>query len=174
MMSHKKFNSYDTKYNKTENFNDSSNSSNSAYFNNISSEDKEALRLLSLQLRGIALDFYGEILFLTSTMQGISYILERYDNIEGNEHSTTLAPDVIALQSSYTFLAAKLIFINIAFTRFNIIYKKKEEGTFKYSLWPNYYINFANVLSLIVLYYYIRAAQGIVARDNTQPVFGGI
>lgn len=138
----------------------------------ISDEDMESLRLLSLQLKGILLDYCGDSLLWNSTMQGIQYILEKYDGIDGNEHTSTFAPDMIALQSSYAFLAAKLISINVAFTRFNIVSKKKAEGTFKYSLQPNIDINIANVLNLIVSYYFIRAAQGIVSRDNIQPVFG--
>ena len=155
-----------------DNLNTSNGDSNSSSSNIISDEDKESLRLLSLQLRAILIDYYGETLLWNSTMQGISYILEKYDNIDGNEHNTTLAPDIVALQSTEVFLAAKIIFSNVSFTRFDIVSKKKAEGTFKYSLQPNIDINTANILSLIASYYYIRAANGIVARDNTQPVFG--
>lgn len=138
----------------------------------ISDEDMESLRLLSLQLKAILLDYCGDTLLWNSTVQGIQYILEKYDRINDNEHTSTLAPYVLALQSAYAFLAAKLILINISFTRFNIVSKKKAEGTFKYSLQPNIDINIANALNLIVSYYFIRAAQGIVMRDNVQPVFG--
>ena len=105
-------------------------------------------------------------------MQGISYILKKYDNIEGNEHDTTLPPDIVALQSTEVFLTANIILANVAFTRFDIVSQKKAEGTFKYSLQPNIDVNTANVLNLLASYYYIRGAKGIVARDNTQPVFG--
>lgn len=155
-----------------DNLNTSNRDSNSSSSNMISDEDKESLRLLSLQLRAILIDYYGETLLWNATMQGISYILEKYDNIERNEHDTTLTPDIVALQSTEVFLAAKIIFSNVGFTRFDIVSQKKAEGTFKYSLQPNMDINIANVLNLIASYYYIRAAKGIVARDNTQPVFG--
>lgn len=159
-----------------EDFNNNSNTinrdANSSSSNTISDEDKESLRLLSMQLKAILIDYYGETLLWNATMQGILYILEKYDNIEGNEHDTTLTPDIVALQSTEVFLAAKIIFANVAFTRFHIVSQKKAEGTFRYSLQPNRDINTANVLNLISSYYYIRAAKGIVPRDNTQPVFG--
>lgn len=160
---------YDEDNNESSNKEESNSSDNN--LGRISNEDLESLRLLSYQLRAILIDFYSEALLWNSTMQGIGYILEKYDGIEGNEHTTNYAPDIVALQSAYGFLSAKLVFASVAFTRFNIVSKKKAEGTFKYNLQPNCDINTANIINLISSYYYIRAANGIVARDNVQPVF---
>lgn len=145
---------------------------NNLNVNEISAKDMESLNLLSLQLKGILIDFYAESLLWSSTIQGIQYILEKYDGIDGNEHTSTFMPDMTALQASYTFLAAKMISLYIGFTRYNIVSEMKARGTFNFSLQPNIDINTANVLNMIVSYYYIRAFQGIVNRDNIQPIFG--
>lgn len=138
----------------------------------ISDEDKQSIMLLLLQLKSMLIDLCGVAFIWNSTIEGIEYILERYDNIEGNEHSTNLEPDMLVLQGSYIFLYSKLINTNVAFTRFNTVYKKKAEGNYKYSLQPNYDVNIANILNLLVSYYYIRASQILVSRDTRQPVYG--
>lgn len=58
------------------------------------------------------------------------------------------------------------------YNRYNTVYNKKLKGEFPYSLEPNILINTANLLDLISNVYYIKAAEGILARDNNQPVFG--
>ncbi|MDO5516780.1 MAG: hypothetical protein Q4F66_04445 [Clostridium sp.] len=172
---------YEFYYDMSNNMDDSDYSNNSEYGNNnkgsilwdeISDEDKQSLRLLMLQLKSMLIDLCGTAFIWNSTIEGIEYILERYDGIEGNEHSTNLEPDMLVLQGSYIFLYSKLINTNVAFTRFNTVWKKKVEGNYRYSLEPNYYVNAANILNLLVSYYYIRAAKILVSRDNRQPVYG--
>ena len=66
----------------------------------------------------------------------------------------------------------KLLFIEIAFNRYNDVYNKKLKGEFPYSLEPNILINTANLLDLALCIYYIKEAEEIFVRGNNQPVFG--
>ena len=145
---------------------------NNFYGNEISSQDLISLNLLTLQLKGILLNYFGNSLLWNSTIQGIQHVLEKYDSIEGNEHDSNLTPDLIALQSYYISLVAKIISLYIAFTRYNVVSEMKVNGDFNFSLQPNIYINTANVLNIIVSYYYIRALQGIILDRDIQPIFG--
>lgn len=108
-------------------------------------------------------------------MQGREVIYSKYNtnnNVENNDILSPIVPDNTVLQATYIFFLMKLLFIQIAFTRYNTVYNKKLKGEFPYSLEPNILINTANLLDLISNVYYIKAAEGILARDNNQPVFG--
>lgn len=136
---------------------------------NISQDDLESLRLLQMQLKAILIDIYSEVTLWNSTIDGMEYILQKYDH-KNNIREVT--PDILALQSSYGFFIARSIFMNIAFTRYKIVSKRFREGTFEYSLQPNLDINTANIFGTIANLFFIKGAQGIVNRDNNQPVFG--
>ncbi|NME81546.1 hypothetical protein [Clostridium sp. SM-530-WT-3G] len=162
------------------NFNNDNNEKESAYNNNtatiswdkISDEDKQSICLLIIQLRSIVTDLCAYALIWQATMKGIQYILERYDSIEGNEHTTDLEPDILVLNGLYIALISKLMNTYVSFTRYNIVTNKLAQGTYKYSSLPNYYINVANILNLLVSYYRIEATKILVARDTSQPIYG--
>lgn len=175
-------NSYTSKNNSTK-YTDYSNGNNSSTYNteDFSEEDTESLLLLEIQLRGTLIVIYGQLLLMQANFQGREVIYNKYkdkndiDNSKNSNNSNTMSqvtPDKTVLKATYIFFLIKLLFIQIAFTRYNTVYNKKLNGEFPYSLEPNILINNANLLDLISCIYYIKAAEEILARDNNQPVFG--
>ena len=81
-------------------------------------------------------------------------------------------PDITVLESIYAAIVARLMLIDVAFTRYDILNNKLNNGEINFSLKPNDDINTASVLSAIGYMYALRGAQGIYERDITQPVFG--
>lgn len=153
---------------------------------NISEDDLQSLYLLDIQLKATMFVIYGQLLLCEANFQGRQVIFDKYNNesknnnesndSEDSQDSTSpispVTPDKTVLQATYIFFTMKLIFIQIAFTRYDMVYNKKINGKFPYSLEPNEIINTANLLDLISCIYYIKAAEEILARDNNQPVFG--
>ena len=169
-------NSYKSKNNSTK-YTDYSNGNNSSIYNgeDFSEEDIESLLLLEIQLRGTLIVIYGQLLLIQANFQGREVIYNKYKDNNDIDKSNTMSqvtPDKTVLKATYIFFLIKLLFIQIAFTRYNTVYNKKLNGEFPYSLEPNILINNANLLDLISCIYYIKAAEGILARDNNQPVFG--
>ena len=175
-------NSYKSKNNSSK-YTDYSNGNNSSTYNteDFSEEDTESLLLLEIQLRGTLIVIYGQLLLMQANFQGREVIYNKYkdkndiDNSKNSNNSNTMSqvtPDKTVLKATYIFFLIKLLFIQIAFTRYNTVYNKKLNGEFPYSLEPNILINNANLLDLISCIYYIKAAEEILARDNNQPVFG--
>lgn len=153
----------------------SSNNNTSSTYNieEFSEEDIESLFLLEIQLRGTLTVIYGQLLLVQANFQGREVIYNKYKDNNNNDNTMTqVTPDKTVLVATYIFFLIKLLFIQIAFSRYNTIYNKKLKGEFPYSLEPNILINNANLLDLISCIYYIKAAQEILARDNNQPVFG--
>ncbi|WP_133013547.1 hypothetical protein [Clostridium cuniculi] len=169
-------NSYTSKNNSSK-YTDYSNENNSSTYNreDFSEEDIESLLLLEIQLRGTLIVIYGQLLLIQANFQGREVIYNKYKDNNDIDNSNTMlqvTPDKTVLKATYIFFLIKLLFIQIAFTRYNTVYNKKLNGEFPYSLEPNILINNANLLDLISCIYYIKAAEGILARDNNQPVFG--
>ena len=169
-------NSYKSKNNSSK-YTDYSNENNSSTYNreDFGEEDIESLLLLEIQLRGTLIVIYGQLLLIQANFQGREVIYNKYKDNNDIDNSNTMSqvtPDKTVLKATYIFFLIKLLFIQIAFTRYNTVYNKKLNGEFPYSLEPNILINNANLLDLISCIYYIKAAEGILARDNNQPVFG--
>ena len=179
--SYKYKNSYNRKSNSSKDAN-YYNSNNSSTYNTeeFSEEDIESLLLLEIQLKGTLTIIYGQLLLIQANFQGREVIYSKYkDNNDihnsNNNNSDTMSqvtPDKTVLEATYIFFLMKILFRQIAFTRYNTVYNKKLKGEFPYSLEPNILINNANLLELISSIYYIKAAEEILARDNNQPVFG--
>lgn len=137
-------------------------------FSKISSEDKESIRLLNDQLGACIVGTLAYLFLYESTYEGIELIFKKYS---GEEIYTT-EPDILSLESTYLFLIERLIFANVAFTRFNIVYNKAINGQFNFSIKPNVDICIANIFNIIADIYFIIGAQGIYDRDRLQPIFG--
>lgn len=160
------------------------NDKNSEYYSstygieNISEEDLQSLNLLDIQLKATLIVIYAQLLLCEANIQGRQVILNKYIKEEKDDSNINENliypnfPDKTVLQATYIFFAMKLVFIEVAFTRYNMNYNKKLNGDFPYSLEPNEIINSANLLDLVSCIYYIKAAEEILARDNNQPVFG--
>lgn len=170
------------KKNNSNKYKDYFNSNNSSTYNReqFSEEDIESLLLLEIQLIGTLIVIYGQLLLIQANFQGREVIYNKYKDNNDRETNTInngntvsqITPDRTVLKATYIFFLIKLLFIQIAFTRYNTVYNKKLNGEFPYSLEPNILINNANLLDLISCIYYIKAAEEILARDNNQPIFG--
>ena len=162
--------------NKSYKYNNNSNKSSTYNIENLSEDDLESLFLLDIQLKGTFTVIYGQLLLVQANFQGREVIYNKYknNNNSNNNNGNTMSqvtPDKTVLEATYIFFLMKILFIQIAFTRYNTVYNKKLKGEFPYSLEPNILINNANLLDLVSCIYYIKAAEGILARDNNQPVF---
>lgn len=149
--------------------NNSNNDSSNINFEDISKEDLFSLELLRQQILASIISIYGSIVSYNAALQGVQVIIENYTKME---RVSPIAPDLSGLQAAYIFLATRLIFTKVSFTRYAIVREKKEKGEFKYSLNANLNINAANLIGLLSNLYLIRGAEQIVARDNNQPIFG--
>lgn len=152
------------------------NSNNGSTYNmeNLGKDDIQSLSLLDIQLKGTLTVIYAQFLLVQANFQGREVIYNKYKTDSENSKSeiTAIVPDKTVLEATYIFFLMKLLFIEIAFNRYNDVYNKKLKGEFPYSLEPNILINTANLLDLVSCIYYIKAAEEIFARDNNQPVFG--
>lgn len=135
---------------------------------NMSDEDIETLKLLNIQKTAQIIFIYSDILSYISTLEGIELIYRKYRSNSGRIPN----PDILAVQSVYLAVMAKMITTKISFTRYKKLYKKQMEGEFEYSLEPNININTGNVLGLISYFYLLSGAIGLYERDLSQPVFG--
>lgn len=135
---------------------------------NFSESDIRSLKLLDEQLRAQTMFIYSDFLSYLSTIEGIQLIYSKYDSSISNIYN----PDITALQSLYAAIVARLMIANVAFTKYDILIDKFNNGEINFSLQPNVDINIANILSIMGYMYALRGAQGIYDRDITQPVFG--
>lgn len=141
---------------------------NSNNYYNFSENDIRSLKLLNEQLRAQAIYIYSDYLAYLSTIESIQLIYSKYDSSILNIYN----PDITVLESIYAAIVARLMLIDVAFTRYDILNNKLNNGEINFSLKPNDDINTASVLSAIGYMYALRGAQGIYERDITQPVFG--
>ena len=136
---------------------------------NFSEYDRESLKLLDEQLRAQTMFIYSDFLSYLATIEGIQLIYSKYDSsISSNIYN----PDITALQSVYAAIVARLMIADVAFTKYDILINRFNNGEIDFSLQPNVDINIANILSLMGYMYALRGTQGIYERDITQPVFG--
>lgn len=167
-------NNYNTNNKKTNNKEE--NGGSSTYnIENISEYDLQSLYLLDIQLKATMFLIYGQLLLCEANFQGRQVIFDKYNNNDSENNTSSISAvtlDKTVLQATYIFFTMKLIFIQISFTRYDMVYNQKINGEFPYSLEPNEIINTANLLDLISSIYYIKAAEEILARDSNQPIFG--
>lgn len=137
---------------------------------NISEADRQSIRLLMIQLRAIYIGIYADFLTLNSTLEGIQIILDKYDDKE--DILPDALPDVLGLKATYLYLIARFLSIYVSFSRYNTVSQLLAKGEYKYTIYPNVFINNSNILGLIANIYSLRAATAIVNRDNIQPIYG--
>ena len=147
-------------YKKTKNINNYT-YDESNYYNLMSEADIQSLKLLYLQAQTVIIVIYAYIIFYIATIEGIQVIYEKYNNNKDNKLDSKM-PDGLAL---------KVVYI-LAINRYNILYKEKLNGEFEYSLQPNIYIIISSLFSIVSDIFLINGAEGVYARDISQPIFG--
>lgn len=141
-------------------------------FNNINytSDQLEELRLLSLQEQADITGIVADILSYASTRAGFQIVDDNARNID-DKYDVARA-DILAIQSIYLTIFARIVYTQIGFTRYEHLYEKYINGEIDYSLQPDMDINTGNIIRLISNYYFLRGALGIYERDSNQPIFG--
>lgn len=154
----------------------------------------QELELLNLQLNAQVVRIIVDIILYFVTVKSIELISNTNgNNSNGNNSSDTssstgnstsssntsnsqqeqiLEIDRTILSVSYINVLLTLISAYIAFTRFDTLVEKKNNGQFDESLQPNIDINTSVLFGLISGIFFIRAAVGALERDSTQSIFG--
>lgn len=108
---------------------------------NISIDSSKELSLMILQLGAINIRFYADYLAYISILESIQLVYNKYQknkNIKVN-------PDIPAIQSAICYFLSRVILANVAFTRYDELYKKYGETQYRDLLQPNAYINVGNI-----------------------------
>lgn len=135
---------------------------------NFSEDDKEELYLLNIQKFADIIFIVSDVISYISTKESIDLIYSKYGFIPDRIPN----PDVSAIQSIVLTLAARLIYTQIGFIRYEHLYDKKINGELEYSLKPNVDINISNIFRTVGNFYGLMAAIEIYNRDMGQPIFG--
>lgn len=157
---------------KTKRKNSDTYNNNGYEFNNMNytSDQLEELRLLMLQEQADITGIVADILSYASTRAGFQIVEDNANNI--NDQYDVARADILAIQSMYLTIFARLIYTQIGFTRYEHLYDRYKNGEIDYSLQPDMDINTGNIIRLISNYYLLRGALGIYERDSNQPIFG--
>ena len=135
---------------------------------NISIDDSKELSLLLSQLDGINIRFYADYLAYISILESIQLVYNKYQknkNIKVN-------PDIPAIQSAICYFLSRVILANVAFTRYDELYKKYGETQYKGLLQPNASINVGNIFGVIGCIYILLGFMERYERNINGPVFG--
>ncbi|MEG0296411.1 MAG: hypothetical protein RR620_06790 [Clostridium sp.] len=137
---------------------------------NYTSEQLEELRLLSLQEQADITGIVADLLSYASTRAGFQIVDDNARNI--NDQYDVARADILAIQSLYLTIFARIVYTQIGFTRYENLYEKYINGEIDYSLQPDMDINTGNIIRMISNYYLLRGTLGIYERDSNQPIFG--
>lgn len=135
---------------------------------NISIDDSKELSLLLSQLDGINIRFYADYLAYISILESMQLVYNKYQK----EKNIRVNPDIPAIQSAICYFLSRLILANVAFTRYDELYKKYGETQYSYLLQPNVSINVGNVFGIIGSIYILLGFMERYERNINGPVFG--
>lgn len=135
---------------------------------NISIDDSKELSLLLLQLDGINIRFYADYLAYISILESMQLVYNKYKK----EKNIRVNPDIPAIQSAICYFLSRLILANVAFTRYDELYKKYGKTQYKDLLQPNVSINVGNVFGVIGCIYILLGFIERYERNINGPVFG--
>lgn len=134
----------------------------------ISIDSNKELSLMILQLDAINIKFYADYLAYITILESIQLVFER---AKGNKKSK-LNPDIPAIQSSIFYLLSRVMLANIAFTRYDELYKKYGKTQFKNLLQPSVSINVGNIFGIVGSIYILVSFMERYERNITGPIFG--
>lgn len=135
---------------------------------NISIDSIKELSLMILQLGAINIRFYADYLAYISILESIQLVYNKYQknkNIKVN-------PDIPAIQSAICYFLSRVILANVAFTRYDELYKKYGETQYRDLLQPNAYVNVGNIFGVIGCIYILLGFMERYKRNINGPVFG--
>lgn len=135
---------------------------------NISIDDSKELSLLLSQLDGINIRFYADYLAYISILESMQLVYNKYQK----EKNIRVNPDIPAIQSAICYFLSRLILANVAFTRYDELYKKYGKTQYRDLLQPNVSINVGNVFGVIGCIYILLGFIERYERNINGPVFG--
>lgn len=135
---------------------------------NISIDSSKELSLMTLQLGAINIRFYADYLAYISILESIQLVYNKYQKNE----NIKVNPDIPAIQSAICYFLSRVILANVAFTRYDELYKKYGETQYRDLLQPNAYINVGNIFGVIGCIYILLGFMERYKRNINGPVFG--
>ena len=135
---------------------------------NISIDDSKELSLLLSQLDGINIRFYADYLAYISILESMQLVYNKYKK----EKNIRVSPDIPAIQSAICYFLSRLILANVAFTRYDELYKKYGKTQYRDLLQPNVSINVGNVFGVIGCIYILLGFIERYERNINGPIFG--
>lgn len=152
------------------NYSDSKNDYNERNidFESITEYDKEELYLLNIQHSADILGILSSILSYLSTVESFELIYNKYDKTPKRAAN----PDVPLVQSMQLLMVSRVMYTVISFLKYQLLYERKINGDFNFSLEPNVNANISNILRTLGTYYGLMAGIGIYNRDITRPIIG--
>ena len=135
---------------------------------NIFIDNSKELSLLLSQLDGINIRFYADYLAYISILESMQLVYNKYQK----EKNIRVNPDIPAIQSAICYFLSRLILANVAFTRYDELYKKYGKTQYRDLLQPNLSINVGNVFGIIGCIYILLGFIERYERNINGPVFG--
>lgn len=135
---------------------------------NISIDDSKELSLLLSQLDAINIRFYADYLAYISILESIQLVYNKYQK----DKNIKVNPDIPAIQSTICYFLSRIILANVAFTRYDELYKKYGKTQYRDLLQPNVAINVGNIFGVIGCIYILLGLMERYERNINGPVFG--
>ena len=136
----------------------------------ISIDASKELSLMLSQLDAINMRFYADYLAYISIVESIQLVLDKNKNKNNKERKVN--PDIPAIQSAICYFLSRVILANIAFTRYDELYKKYGKTQYNSLLQPSIAINVGNIFGVIGCIYILMGFMKRYERNITGPVFG--
>lgn len=130
------------------------------------------LSLMLSQLDAINMRFYADYLAYISIVESIQLVLDKNKNKNKNNKERKVNPDIPAIQSAICYFLSRVILANIAFTRYDELYKKYGKTQYNSLLQPSIAINVGNIFGVIGCIYILMGFMERYERNITGPVFG--
>ncbi|MEN8077125.1 hypothetical protein ABFP60_09185 [Clostridioides difficile] len=134
----------------------------------LSIDATKELSFLNSQLDAINIRFYADYLAYTSIIESIQLIYNKYQGNKKREPN----PDIPAIQSIICYFLSRVILANVAFNRYDELYKKYERTQYNSLLQPNIALNVGNIFGVIGCVYLLLGFMERYERNISVPVFG--
>ena len=134
----------------------------------ISIDASKELSLMLSQLDAINMRFYADYLAYVSIVESIQLVHDKYQKTKKRK----VNPDIPAIQSAICYFLSRVILANIAFSRYDELYKKYGKTQYNYLLQPNVAINVGSIFGVIGGIYILLGFMERYERNITGPIFG--
>lgn len=134
----------------------------------ISIDSRKELSLILSQLDAANIRLYADYLAYISIVESIQLVYDKYERNKNRE----VNPDIPAIQSAICYFLSRVILANIAFTRYDELYKKYGKTQYNYLLQPSIAASVGNVFGVIACIYILLGFIERYERNIIGPVFG--